>query len=179
MPDDFLELVGNWAMSGSFVVKPLTADQIPQAFPVVAIFDHRLKEAAWSEYAAALVGMCDEGLCHGIMTVQNRDGYIHGLSAHHLKHELRGGRILEIENFVVVNLVGAKTATRILLESLEGIARTQHCRCISLKLLDPRLRRSLRRMSGPHRDIFEAAGFHGEPLRLRKCFEDGGPAPAR
>jgi hypothetical protein len=36
------------------------------------------------------------------------------------------------------------------------------------------MRKWLRRSSGPHPDIFVAAGFRGEPLRLRKCFEEGG-----
>ena len=72
------------------------------------------------------------------------------------------------------DLIGAKTAAELLLESLESTARAQQCRCMSLKLLNPKMRRSLRRSDARRADLFEAAGFRGEPLRLRKCFEEGG-----
>ncbi len=161
-------------MSDCFVVKPLTPEQIPQAFALVSIFDGGLSQEAWCEYAAAVVEKADNGVGRGIMTVQSEEGYIYGLSVHHLKRELRRGRVLEIENFAVADLVGAKTAAGLLLESLESIARVQQCRCMSLRLLNPAMRKWLRRPYGPRRDLFEAAGFRGEPLRLRKCFVESG-----
>ena len=161
-------------MSGRFVVKPLTPEQIPQAFAFVSIFDGKLGEDAWSEYAAAAVEKADNGGDRGVMTVQSVEGYIYGLSVYHLKQELRHGRVLEIENFAIADLIGTKTAVALLLESLESIARAQQCRCMSLRLLNPAMRKWLRRSNGPHPDIFVAAGFRGEPLRLRKCFEEGG-----
>ena len=161
-------------MSDYFVVKPLTSEQIPQAFALVSIFDECLSQDAWCEYAAAVVEKTGNGPGCGIMTAQSEEGYIYGLSVHHLKNELLRGRVLEIENFVVADLIGAKTATGLLLESLESIARAQQCRCMSLRLLNPAMRKWLRRSNGSRLDIFEAAGFRGEPLRLRKCFVEGG-----
>ncbi len=161
-------------MSDCFVVKPLTPERIPQAFALVSIFDDRLSQDAWCEYAAAVVEKSGNGADRGIMTVQSEEGYIYGLSVHHLKQELRRGRVLEIENFAIANLIGAKTAAGLLLESLESIARAQQCGCMSLKLLNPKMRRSVRRSNEPHPDIFQATGFRSEPLRLRKCFEEGG-----
>jgi hypothetical protein len=161
-------------MSGRFVVKPLAPEQIPQAFALVSIFDERLSQDAWCEYAAAVVEKADNGVGRGIMTVQCEEGYIYGLSVYHLKQELRRGRVLEIENFAVADLISAKTAAALLLESLESIARAQQCGCMSLRLLNPAMRKGLRRSNGPGADIFQAAGFRGEPLRLRKCFEEGG-----
>ena len=161
-------------MSDFFVVKPLNPEQIPQAFALVSLFDEGLSQDAWGAYADDVVERPGNGLGRGIMTVQSEEGYIYGLSVHHLKRELRRGRVLEIENFAVANLIGAKTAAGLLLESLESIAQAQQCRCMSLKLLNPAMRKWLRRSNGPRRDLFEAAGFRGEPLRLRKCFVDNG-----
>ncbi len=161
-------------MSGRFIVKPLTPERIPQAFALVAIFEERLSQDAWCEYAAAIVEKADSGVGRGIMTVQSEEGCIYGLSVHHIKQELSRGRVLEIENFAVADLIGAKTAAALLLESLESAARAQQCRCMSLRLLSPAMRKWLRRSSGPRPDIFQAAGFRGEPLRLRKCFVEGG-----
>jgi hypothetical protein len=159
-------------MSGHFVVKPLTLEGISQAFVLISIFDPALSQDAWCRYAAAIVESADNGLARGIMTVQSQRGYIYGLSVHDLKHELRRGRILEVENFVVVDMIGAKPAAGLLLESLEGIAREQQCHCMSLRLLSPQIRRSLRQSNGTRTDILKAAGYRGEPLRLRKCFEE-------
>ena len=159
-------------MSDHFVVKPLTRERIPQAFVLVSIFDAALSQDAWCHYATAIVESADNGLARGIMTVQSQRGYIYGLSVHDLKHELRRGRILEVENFVVADLVGARPAAGLLLESLEGIAREQQCHCMSLRLLNPKMRRTLRQSNGTRTDILKAAGYRGEPLRLRKCFEE-------
>ena len=159
-------------MSDHFVVKPLTCELIPQAFVLVSIFDGTLSQDAWCHYATAIVESADNGLARGIMTVQSQRGYIYGLSVHDLKHELRRGRILEVENFVVVDMVGARPAAGLLLESLEGIARDQQCHCMSLRLLNPKMRRTLRQSNGTRTDILKAAGYRGEPLRLRKCFEE-------
>ncbi len=172
--EDFTPIARRFAMSDCFVVKPLTPERIPQAFALVAIFEERLSQDAWCEYAAAIVEKADNGAGRGIMTVQSEEGCIYGLSVYHLKRELRHGRVLEIENFAVADLIGAKTAAALLLESLESIARTQQCRCMSLKLLNPAMRKWLRRSNGPRKDLFEVAGFRSEPLRLRKCFEEGG-----
>jgi hypothetical protein len=172
--EDFTWIAGRFAMPGYFVVKPLNPDGIPQAFALVSIFDDRLSKDAWCEYAAAVVEKAENGAGRGIMTVQSEEGCIYGLSVHHIKQELSRGRVLEIENFAVADLIGAKTAAALLLESLESIARAQQCRCMSLRLLNPKMRRTFRRSNGPGADLFEAAGFRSEPLRLRKCFEEGG-----
>jgi hypothetical protein len=161
-------------MSGRFVVKPLTLERIPQAFALVSIFDEHLSQDAWSDYAAGIVERPDNGVGRGIMTVQSEEGCIYGLSVYDFKQELLRGRVLEIENFAVVDLIGAKTAAGLLLESLESLAREQQCRCMSVRLLNPAMRKWLRRSDGSRPDIFQAAGYRGEPLRLRKCFAETG-----
>jgi hypothetical protein len=160
-------------MSGEFLVRPLTSDRVQEAFPLVSVVHRNLSEDAWSEYAAAFVEYPTNGHGNGIMTVQSDVGYIHGLSAYNTKSDLHRGSILQVENFVVMDLFGAKRVAKMLLEALEGVAKSRECRCMSLTLLDPRMRRWLREAKGPSLDLFSAAGFRGEPLRLRKCFDEG------
>ncbi len=159
-------------MSGHFLVRPLTPDRVREAFPLVSVFHRDLSKDAWSEYAAAFVELSENGQRHGIMTVQSDAGYIHGLSAYHVKSELRRGSVLQVENFVVMDLFGAKRVAKMLLDALEGLARSHQCHCMSLTLLDPHMRRWLRETQRPAPDLFAAAGFRGEPLRLRKCFDE-------
>ena len=158
-------------MSDPYLVSPLTAERIPAAFPLVSVLQTGVTEDAWNSYAATLIGLAGSGVGPGIVTVQGEYGCIYGLSVYRVKPDLRRGRILEIENFAVVNPVGARHAGRVLLLALEKLARERGCHCMTVGLLNPGLRRRLRAPDDPTADFFKSAGFRGEPLRLRKCFE--------
>jgi len=157
-------------MSDPYVVRPLAPDQIPQAYPLVAIFDPKLTKEQWADYAAALVNEKGEGEHHSIITVQSTQDYIYGLSVYWLRPDLREGKILEIENFAVVDITGNRAAAKALLQALQQIALDLGCSCISLSLLNPQMRKWLREPKNPAMDLFRGAGFRGEQLRLRKCF---------
>lgn len=157
-------------MSEAYQVKPLLVEQIPQAYPVVSILDPGLSPQQWCDYARNLLTHPDGPDGHNILTVQNAQAHIFGLSIHWVKPDLRQGRILEIENFAVVDIIGNRAPDRILLRALEEIAREGGCGCISISLLNPHMRKWLRDKKTPAMDVFRAAGFRGEQLRLRKCF---------
>ncbi len=159
-------------MSDPYLVRPLAPEQIPQAYPLVAIFDPNLTKEQWADYAGALVSeKCEgEGEHHSIITVQSTQDYIYGLSVYWLRPDLRQGKILEIENFAVVDITGNRTAAKTLLRALQDVALRLDCSCISISLLNPRMRKWLREPKNPAMDLFRAAGFRGEQMRLRKCF---------
>lgn len=158
-------------MGSHYVVRKLRTDQISQVFPLAELLSDNLTEEQWSEYAADLLATAgDEGHC-GFITVQNERGTVYGLSAYRLRHDLRHGRILEIENFAALDLRGGKSATRELLKALEELAEQRECSCISVNLLNPVMRRVMREPSDPSVDLFRVAGYQGEPMRLRKCFD--------
>ncbi len=157
-------------MSDPYVVRPLAPEQIPQAYPLVAIFDPKLTKEQWADYAAALVSGQGEGEHHSIITVQSTQDYIYGLSVYWLRPDLREGKILEIENFAVVDITGNRLAAKMLLQALQDMAFDRGCSCISISLLNPQMRKWLREPKNPAMDLFRAVGFRGEQLRLRKCF---------
>jgi hypothetical protein len=72
--EDFNRIARRFAMSGLFVVKPLTPEQIPQAFALVSIFDDGLSQDAWCEYAAAIVEKGAVSLMRtGLQITRSRD----------------------------------------------------------------------------------------------------------
>ncbi len=158
-------------MSSVYVVEPLTRSQVAQAFPLVSVLDSGVRESQWVEYANAVLDKQDAGGSEGILAVQNERGHIYGLSVYMVKQNLNRGQLLEIENFAVADLLGGKPAARALLAALEKLARKRNCYCVSLGLLNPKMRRWLREPNHPAADLFRTAGFSGEPLRLRKCFD--------
>lgn len=159
-----------------YEARPLAPAQIPQAYPLVALFDAGLTPDQWSRYAAVLVkGSNGSGGLNGasresILTVQNERGYIFGLSSYWIRPDLWREKVLEIENFAVADIIRGRKVALVLLEALERTARAHDCNCLSIKLIDPRIRHWLRPAEGPEPDIFESAGFKGDRLRLRKCF---------
>ncbi len=157
-------------MAGSYLVKPLGEEQIAQAYPLVSFFEPALTQEQWSDYAHALITHTGAGKDHSIITVQSTQGAIYGLSVYWTRPDLRQVRILEIENFAVVDIIGNRKAALVLLRALEDLARRAECNCVTISLLNPQMRKWLREPNNPTMDVFRAAGFRGEQLRLRKCF---------
>ena len=137
------------------------------------MFDVALTMEQWLAYAHALTESSDDPEGRRIVSVQSGQGHIYGVSAYWLKPDLRRGRILEIENFAVVDVTGTRRAARALLEGLEGLARDRACNCIVVSLLNPAMRRYLLGKRETTADPFKATGFPGDHMRLRKCFENG------
>ncbi len=183
-------------MMGAYLVRPLALDQIPQAFPLVSMLDTALTMEQWQDYAGAMIppagdrnGRQTDALMtggpvaggpevlagayegHHMLSVQSGQGHIYGVSAYWLKPDLRRERVMEIENFAVVDVTGTRRAARVLLDGLEALARERNCSCIVIGLLNPMIRRRLRDEQEATVDLFKATGFHGDYMRLRKCFE--------
>jgi hypothetical protein len=157
-------------------VRPLSQERIPEAFPVVAFLDERVTPQQWSDYASTVVAANGQGGSHGIMTLQDRQSHIIGLSVYHIRPDLQRGRVLVIENFAVVTLIGAQQAASTLLAAMEELARDRNCACLAISLLDSKARRSPNHHRSQTGQLFKGAGFRLDVARLSKCFD---PTAAR
>ena len=154
-------------MSDPYSIEPLARDQVLQAYPLLRVFDPELDQAKWSSYAESVLGSSTD---RGILTIQNVQRHIFGISAFWPKPDLRNGRVLEIENFAVVDISASRKVAWLLIRGLEEIGENLSCSCISISLLQPLMRRWLREPGDPSVELFRSAGFRGEQMRLRKCF---------
>ncbi len=150
------------------------------------MLDMALTMEQWQDYAGAMIRSTGERNGrqtdvsevggpredHHMLSVQSGQGHIYGVSAYWLKPDLRRERVMEIENFAVVDVTGTRRAARVLLDGLEALAREQDCSCIVIGLLNPMIRRRLRDEQEATVDLFKATGFQGDYMRLRKCFEE-------
>jgi len=153
-----------------FDVQPLTAERIPEAFPLVASLDQDITAQQWSDYASAFVAPSGQGEGCGIMTLQDPQRHIVGLSVYSIRPDLHRGRLLVIENFAVVSLIKVQQAASTLLAAMEDLARERGCACLSVSLLDRRIRRSPNHPRSQAGRIFTGAGFRLDLARLGKCF---------
>tara|TARA_B100000315_G_scaffold35733_1_gene30418 strand:+ start:1164 stop:1667 length:504 start_codon:yes stop_codon:yes gene_type:complete len=121
--------------------KPLSAEQVSQAYPLIQTFYPGLSLDVWAEYAMALTdnpGAAEAGAGDeagsGIMTAQNTQGHILGLAAYRLLHELRCMPNFEIENFIAPNMPGQKRVVRNLIKTLQALAQEHGSSCMSVRV---------------------------------------------
>lgn len=153
-----------------YIVRPLDAKQVAQAFPLVRILDPHLTLDGWSSYALPFIERPRELDKRDIITVQSRQGYIHGLAACLLRPVLHGSRILEVENFVCLDLTGGRRAASTLLRATESCARNWNCSYIRLSLFEPRLDEGQQDRNRMAIELLEAAGYREESTMFGKSF---------
>ncbi len=163
------------AVFANYRVRPLTPERIPEAYPVVAFLDAELTAQRWADYACAVLGPDGDGESHGILTIEDRQGRIVGLCAYAIRPDLHRRRVMVIENFAVVTLLGAQQASSILLTAMEQLARRRACQCLAVSLLEGTAQESPGGNGTQTRRFFKGAGFRLDLKRFCKCLE---PAPA-
>ncbi len=160
------------AMRGPFDARSLTPEQIPQAFPLISVTAPELSLERWADYAASFIGPSGPAMPGEIVTVQNADRYIFGLAICQPKCDLYQGRILDVENFVTLDLTGGRRAASVLLKAAEDRARAWDCNCICVSLVrndgaDPRMG------DHPATLLLRTCGYVGDAKRLAKNLKGG------
>ncbi|WP_395458623.1 hypothetical protein ACHMW5_33330 [Azospirillum melinis] len=165
-------------MDDGFIAKPLGRRQIDQAYPLVCAMAPGLGVDQWRAFAAAVLdsatleGSGDGRLpaSRGIMTVQNAQGYLHGLFSYTAEPHLLHGRTLCVDNFVVLDLFDVAGVAEALLQAMEGLARRLGCAAIHTTLPDrfarPDSLQGSRR--DPIPDCFRTEGHRQETIRFCK-----------
>jgi hypothetical protein len=159
----------------NYNVRQLTPERIPEAFPVVAVLDEQITAERWYDYARAIVGPDGRSENHGILTLEDRQGCIMGLSVYVIRPDLWRGRVLVIENFAIVTLIGTQQAASVLLAAIEHLARDRACQCLAVSLLERTAGRSPDQNRGLTGRFFKGAGFRLDLARLSKCLEPTAP----
>ncbi|PWC77802.1 hypothetical protein TSH64_25975 [Azospirillum sp. TSH64] len=170
-------------MDDGFIAKPLGRRQIDQAYPLVCALAPGLGVDQWRAFAAAVLDSATLGssadggagggrqpASRGIMTVQNAQGYLHGLFSYTAEPHLLHGRTLCVDNFVVLDLFDVAGVAEALLQAMEGLARRLGCAAIHTTLPDRFARHDSLQGSGrdPIPDCFRTEGHRQETIRFCK-----------
>jgi hypothetical protein len=159
-------------MRGPYDTRSLTLDQIPQAFPLISLTVPDLSFERWSDYATSFFGPSGPAMPGEIVTVQNADRYIYGLAICQPKSDLYHGRILDVENFVTLDLTGGRRAASVLLKAAEDRARAWDCGCVCVSLLGSDAADS-RTCGHSAMLLFHTCGYVGDAKRLAKNLKLG------
>jgi hypothetical protein len=112
---------------------PLLPQQVDQAFPLVSTIAPELARDRWAAFARGMLdGHGDPP--RGIVSLQNRRGYITGLFTWAVEPHLRHGRTLTVANFVVLDLFNLDAAADQLIREMESLARRHACTAIHTEL---------------------------------------------
>jgi hypothetical protein len=118
-------------MADPLIPRPLSRDQVAQAFPLVQAILPGTSLARWTDFARRHTLERGE---RGIMTVQNQTGYILGLFTHEVQDELSLGRALVANNIMVADFPGREQTLNALIDAMQMLANLRRCAAISAAL---------------------------------------------
>lgn len=112
-------------------LEPLSPNKVVQAFPLIQALRPNLSLDGWNSFAADHFAgtRVDE---RGILAVENRSGYILGLSFYTVYMDIRHGRTLLAKDAVVLAMLRqtADSAFSLLIDGIENVARESRCAAI-------------------------------------------------
>ncbi|MFQ5783977.1 MAG: hypothetical protein ACE5H8_04040 [Alphaproteobacteria bacterium] len=148
-------------MQGGFVLAPLHAGRISQAYPLVREVVHEATLGGWQAYARAMLRTSSTDK-RGILAASSENDYLRGLFVYRIGPDLTHGRVLIIDCFVVSSLFSPKDVAAALIEGAEAVARRHRCGAVRAEFA-----------AGPAwlRDILGAQGYGPCPCRLQKSLD--------
>ncbi len=118
-------------------IRPLSAERITQAFPLIQTALPEVTLAAWRDFAAATMsgrdtpGDAREG---GILAVTDGRDYIAGLCSYRVVPDLVHGRLLDAGHFLAFDMLGRRPVAEALAAALETLARERGCSAVHTRL---------------------------------------------
>lgn len=151
-----------------FDTRPLAAERIAQAFPLVQTSLPEVTLEAWCDFATALLsgggpGDISQG---GILAVMDARDTIAGLCAYHVVPDLVHGRLLAVEHFLAFDLLDRRAVAHALAQAVEILARERRCGAIHTSL--PRAANADPVNGGGLLEVLSTRGHRVESLGLCK-----------
>ena len=122
-------------------IRPLSAERVTQAFPLIQTALPEVTLAAWRAFAAALISGADtrgdalgnarEG---GILAVTDGRNYIAGLCSYRVVPDLVHGRLLDAGHFLAFDMLDRRPVAEALAAALEALARERGCSAVHTHL---------------------------------------------
>lgn len=135
---------------------PIQPHEIAQALPLVQPLVPGLGLDRWRDFAQELL---DGSPDQGIDVVRNIQGYLVGLVAYRVIHDLHHRRVLRCDQFVALDLILPEGAAHTLAQAMELRARTLGCSGIQTNLMV---------RQGSTRDLLRSAGYRDHATVLFK-----------
>ena len=146
-------------------IRPLSAERITQAFPLIQTALPEVTLVGWHDFAAALMsgGNPREG---GVLAVTDGQNYIAGLCSYQVVPDLVHGRLLDAGHFLAFDLLDPRPVAEALAEAVETLARKRGCTAVHTHL--PQRNNAPPEPGNGLLDLLTARGHRVENLGLCK-----------
>lgn len=105
------------------------------ALPLARLGRPGISELDWKAFVDAMAGGPDADT--GIMVVEDAHGYLYGLFSFAVERRISPPRVLAVDNFVAIDLIGAQAVARQMLAGIRELARRHGCDAISVAMPTP------------------------------------------
>jgi hypothetical protein len=112
-----------------FLMTPLSVERAAATLPFVRLFEPDLTAQRWRDFVRSL-GRSKSG---GLMALQDRRGYVHGLFSWRPACSISHGRALRIADVVLAQLPGQATL-RAFLDGVKDLAAQSDCDTVLIEL---------------------------------------------
>jgi len=124
-------------MPRDYATKILAPENAAQAYPLVQSARPEVTLEAWTAYAERMnAGTVPPVGEKGIVAIESKRGYIHGLFSFWITIALRHGDVLNVENFIAVDMGDRAAAIKTLIRAVDDLARTHGCAAVYTHLPD-------------------------------------------
>ena len=123
-------------MTSEYSIKHLSAERVVQAYPLARDILGCSSVDDWAAFAEPLTRPASSNHPEQGIIVIERNTYIRGLFSYLVRQGLNGNRVLDVQNFTVLEMAGGERVTDELIKGAERIAR--RLRCNSLFLTVPK-----------------------------------------
>lgn len=118
--------------ASALMAQRLDREYAVRAFPLVQSIRADLSLEEWLEYVdkTTLGNMVERG----IVAAVNARGYVEGLFCFEVEDDLIHGKVLNVDNFVSVDLYGRNGATDLLLAEMDRVATQAGCKALHITM---------------------------------------------
>lgn len=151
-------------MHRTYTIKSLSSKNAAQAYPLIQAALPSVSLETWLAYAANINKPTAEAT--EIIIIESTRGYIHGLLHYNVITTLRHGKVLNVENFIALDIGDRAAAIKMLIGVMEDIGRKFHCAAIHTTLPDAWIRAASNATTVL--DHLRDAGHERETVKLSK-----------
>lgn len=112
-----------------FLMTPLSVERAAATLPFVRLFEPDLTQQRWRDFVRSF----NRAKAGGLMALQDRRGYVHGLFSWRPACSISHGRALRIADVVLAQLPGQATL-RAFLDGVKTLATESDCEAVLIEL---------------------------------------------
>lgn len=120
-------------MNMPFHTVVLSADQVPEALPLIQVTWPSVDLASWQSFVQFFCAQTAAGDA-GVLALRDPAGDLCGLLAYRLDRDLRVGPVLAVHLFTAVDLANSRRTVRALLDIAEARASQLGCAGVQIRL---------------------------------------------